>query len=263
MKPSRALARLAVAAVTTLALTGCIKLDMALDVNADNTVDGTMVFAVSKQLSELPGFDADQLAGQGPLDTPGAGDVTTKPYDDGTWVGTEMEFTDVPLSEFGGSDGGDDLAIVRDGDQFRVSGTMDLSGDDAGAGTEGLDMAALTSSAEIRISLTFPGDVVSANGAVDGRTVTWTPGFGETVDLQAVANAQGGGSSTTWLVAGALLVGLLAVGGFLLTAMRRKNVPAPVPAGSIVPGAPVPGAPVAADELVTAPVADGLQPPQG
>lgn len=268
MKPSRVLARIAVASVAVLSLTGCIKLDMNLDVQADNTVDGTMVFAVSKQLSELPGFNADDLGG--PLESPAAGKVTSKPYDDGTWVGTEMQFTDVPLAEFGNAEGGDDLTITRVGDQFKVSGSLDMSGDDTATPTEGFDPAALGGSAEIRIRLTFPGEVVSANGTVDGNSVTWTPKFGETLDIAAVANAEPSGSSTTWLLVGGLLVGLLVVGGFLVATMRRRESAAPVPPGSIVPGAElvdatVPTGPVpAGDPVDGGPEADAApQQPHG
>lgn len=250
MKPSRALARLAVVSVAVLALTGCVKLDMDLDVQADNTVDGTMVFAVSKDLTELPGFNADDLSG--PLESPAAGKITSKPYDDGTWVGTQMDFADVPLSEFGDATNGDDLKITREGDQFTVSGTLNMAGDDTGTTTAGFDPATLGVNAEIRIRLTFPGAVVSANGTVDGNSVTWTPKFGETVDITAVANAEPSGSSSTWLVAGGLLVGLLAVGGFLLAAMRRRDSAAPVPPGSVVPGAELVGA-----TLSAGPVAPG------
>lgn len=236
---SRVLPRAAVAAVAALALSGCIKMDMDLGVQSDNTVDGTVIFGVSKQLAALPGFDANDL-NSGPVESPKAGHVTTKKYDDGTWVGTQMDFTDVPLSEFGASQAGD-LSITREGDEFKVSGSMDLSEDSSGEDPSGMDMAALASSAEIRLRLTFPGEVVSSNGTVDGNSVTWTPKFGEKAEITAVAKATGGGSSMTWLLVGGLLAALALVGGFLFVTMRRKGTAStPVPEGSIVPGLPAP-----------------------
>ena len=63
--------------------------------------------------------------------------------------------------------------------------------------------------------------VVSANGRVDGRTVTWTPKFGERVDLAAVAE-DGGGPGLGWP---ALVLGLLALGvlGALALALRSRR----------------------------------------
>ena len=42
---------------------------------------------------------------------------------------------------------------------------------------------------EFQISITFPGEVKSATGAVDGNTVTWEPKIGENTRIEAVASA--------------------------------------------------------------------------
>lgn len=230
----RTLPRVAVVGALALALTGCVKLDLDLDVRSDDTVDGTVVLGFSKQLAGLPGLDAGDLTSDGPIDIPDQGRVTTERYDDGDFVGTRFGFTDVPLAEFGDRDRADDLRIVRDGDQFRVSGTLDLGADNAPRDTGGLGLDRLASGAEIRIRLTFPGDVVSANGTVDGRSVTWSPEFGETVELEAVAGATGRGSTSTLLLATGLLVGLALVAGFLYSVTRGTAgapVEPPVPDG--------------------------------
>jgi len=241
----RMLGRAAAAGVLALALTGCVKLDMDLAVQSDDTVDGSVVFGLSKSLAGLPGVNPGDLTGA-PIDKPEQGKVTTKKYDDGDFLGTQMDFTDVPLSEFGKSSGGDDLTIKREGDQFTVSGVLDLSGQDTGTDTSGMDLAALASSAKIRVRIAFPGEVVSANGAVDGNAVTWTPKFGEKVEIRAVAKAKDGGFPlSTALIAGGLLVGLVAVGGFLILSMRRRgSTPVAPPVDGFVPAAALVGGPV-------------------
>ena len=97
MRIARAWGRsLATVAVLTLVLTGCLKLDMALTVSPDDTVDGQIVFAVNKELLELTGQSVDDLLGDTtvPSDVEGA---TQEPYEDDTFVGTRVTFDSVPL----------------------------------------------------------------------------------------------------------------------------------------------------------------------
>ena len=51
----------------------------------------------------------------------------------------------------------------------------------------------LTANAEIRIKMTFPGEVTETNGTKDGSSVTWEPKLGQTADLTATAKDSGGG----------------------------------------------------------------------
>ncbi len=270
MRPLRA-ARVAVlAAVTALALSGCIKLDMDLAVSSDDTVNGAVIFAIDDSFADLPGVDPkDLFEGTSPVDQPSAGSVREEPYEADGKVGTRLVFEDVPIEEFSQGEGEDALRITRQGETYVVTGSLDLTGDETAGGADGtdgtdgeappVDLGAITD-AEVRVAITFPGAVISSNGAVDGNTVVWEPAFGEVVEIQAVAER---GSTFPWslVVAGALIAGLLLVGGFLAVSMRRgKAAPAAaLPEGSIVPGAamepagevpaPTDGAPAPADEV--------------
>lgn len=242
--------RIAVVAVLALALSGCVKLDMNLAVQPDNTVDGAVVLAVDKKLQGMAGGNLSDLLNQGTTTQPAQGQVSQQPYDDGTYAGTQMNFTGVPISQFQSGSNGNDLSITRDGDTFRVSGTLDMStaGGTSGGSSGGssasaapIDLSALGASPQLRVRLTFPGDVLSANGVVDGRTVTWTPKAGEKIALQAVASATPASSAGMWLVVGGLVAGLALMGGLLVMTMRRRPTApaaAEVPAGSILPGLP-------------------------
>ena len=88
---------------------------------------------------------------------------------------------------------------MRTGDTYEVDGVMDLSTEDADLQgnpfeeqiTEAFDTA------QLRIAITFPGEVLETNGQVEGTTVTWEPVFGERNVLTAVASASGEGASDT------------------------------------------------------------------
>ena len=195
--------------VAALALTGCVKLDEDLTINADNTVDGTVTVAFNKAMLDMMGATADDALGETGGMLEGA-DVNVEAYDDGTFVGQTYTLDGAPLDQLNGGDS--DMQIVRDGDEFHVTGTLDLSDS-----TVGGDVSVPTDGFEVRIALTFPGEIVSSTGEVDGNTVTWTPELGDVVDFETVAKAEGGGGAG----AGA---GLLAAGGLGLTALAAGGV---------------------------------------
>ncbi len=76
--------------------------------------------------------------------------------------------------------------------------------------------------AEITIRLTFPGEVRSANGHVDGHTVTWRSKMGESTEIRAVASGVDASSSpVVWIAIGAGV--LVAVAASLLVLSRRRS----------------------------------------
>jgi hypothetical protein len=242
MKRKVSVAVKALAAVAmALLLSSCIKLNMDLTVSSDNTVSGTVIFAVDKQLLEATGQTADQVMGENPFASPGAEGMTSSSYDDGKYVGQKVTFDAVPITQFSGA-GAEDLKIVREGDEFKVSGVLDLSGttgETGGSGSDGIAQQAL-GTADVRITMAFPGDVISSNGTIDGNTVTWVPKVGERTEIQAVASAIPSSSSFPWLwiaIGGAAVVVLLAI--VLWVAARRrgkKGGEVPVAVGSVATG---------------------------
>lgn len=203
--------------LATAGLTGCLKMDMQLNLQSDDTIDGSLVFAVSQELADLMQTSGETMAqemqdGMVGLD---GGDVTSEPYDDGTFVGSTTTFEGEPLNAFSGenataaseSTGDENITIVREGDEFVVSGAFDLSveGMDVGS-TPDPESAAMMEGMDIRIAITFPGEVTdySDTGELDGTTVTWTPKYGERVEITArgsavegQGNITGGGDDTS------------------------------------------------------------------
>ena len=212
-----------------------------------------------------------------PSDVEGA---TQEPYEDETFVGTRVTFDSVPLERIQEGSDPDSLSIERVGDRFEVSGVLDLGTQEADLQgnpfedqiTEAFDTA------ELKIAVTFPGEIIETNGRVDGTTVTWEPSIGERTELTAVASANGDGAeaaggddggaeaaaagetsgSAAWLWGLIALVVVAALIG-LFVVLRRRGKSGPIPAvgdagATPIPPAPVPPASPAGD--VTEPLGD-------
>jgi hypothetical protein len=176
----------------TFLLTGCIKFDVALEINKDATVSGSMIFAISDSLAGLDDGNSneDNLVEQS-INTEAEG-VTTSEYKEGGFTGTKYTFDRVPFEEFNKSGAGDEdsLKLIRDGNRLTVKGILDFSSEETSQDTEefalGEDFAeSLLSGIDLNISIKFPVRVLESTGTIseDGRTVTWKPKWGEKVDL--------------------------------------------------------------------------------
>ncbi|WP_121251679.1 LppM family (lipo)protein [Nocardioides ferulae] len=235
--------------VLLFVLSGCFKLDMDMEVHEDDTVGGTMVVAMEKSVMDMFG-----AMGEGEMDMSEMFDTGDLPegasaedYEEDGFVGQRITFDDVSLDEFAQTTSEDEsgqLSIERDGDVFRVSGVfdMDMSEEEA----EMFGAADMMADAEIRVRLSFPGEVTESNGEVDGNTVTWTPEPGESTELTAVAEAEGGGSGGSGLVVGLVVGGLVllaAVAVLVVVLLRRRSTPPspPGPSGPPPAGPPAPG----------------------
>src|SRR4029077_12346679 len=192
--------RTAAACLLVVLMTGCIKLNMDLQLRSDDTVNGSVIFALNKQILQLTGKSFDDLTG-GQSVVPSGVPVQSADYEDDQYSGKEYTFEGVPISRFSGDASDGSLSIVHQGDTFVVNGSIDFSTAD----TSQLPNAdQLLSSAELSIAITFPGAVQSASsaGVISGNTVTWTPKFGQKNDIQAVGSAisSGGGSTLLWIL---------------------------------------------------------------
>lgn len=174
---------LAGAVLVTLALSGCVRLDLQTTLTDHDTADGTLVIAMADDAAALLGGDPadvwaeykDQVVGDVP-DT-----VTEEPYTEDGYTGSRYVFDDEPVATLAKiSDG--DLEVAREGDEYVVSGVLDLS-----KRVEGIEDApeGLLGSVEATVAVTFPGPVTEADGAIDGSTVTWRPDAAQATSLSA------------------------------------------------------------------------------
>lgn len=235
----RIVGRVVAVGLLAVLMSACLKLDMNLNVSSDNTVSGSVIFAVEKSLLELSGQSFDDILGStAPLPSDAQG-VTVKDYEDDQFAGKEYTFDSVPLAQFSGDSSGQ-LSITREGDVFHVSGTLDLSsvGATGPSGLSGFDPGQFLEGAELKIRITFPGEVTSSNGEVSGNSVTWVPVIGESLDLQATADATGSGSGS-----GSNLMMLLIIGGVVVVVavvigvvVSQRRKPAAATAGPAMDG---------------------------
>jgi hypothetical protein len=288
----RMAARLGAFVALALLLTGCIKLNMNLVLNSNDTVSGRVQFGVQKELLELTGQSAEDLLGDVPLpsDAPG---VTTEPFEDEEYAGQQFNFESVPIERFNqgvavatgatglsGVPDSDQLSITREGDTFVVAGVLDLSGGSVTGVTNpfGGSGAELLESADIRISITFPGDVIEANGQIDGNTVTYVPRFGDRLEIDATgsalddgdaeAAADGDDGSNLMLILIVVgVVALIAIALFLILRSRRGGGGGDAGFGEAPPpttpetATPPPGAPTDAPPPAPAPPMPPAAPP--
>ena len=222
--------------LVAVGLSGCLKVDMQLDLQSDDTVDGSMVFAISSAVAELAGESPESIAEsmqEDAFDLGEGGTTRTEPYDDGDFIGTTTYFEGKALAEF---DDPESVSIVHDGDDFVVSGAFDLS-----EATEGGEMMpGLTEGLDIRIAITFPGAVSSHNGTLDGNTVSWQAVPGERLELEARGSAiEGGGGSLPLPLLIGIGLGLLILIGLILFLVLRSRKGAP--AGAAATAYPVAG----------------------
>jgi hypothetical protein len=241
MRRHRSLARPLRLALFGLAMsvvgTGCLKLDVDVAVREDDTVDGTAVLGIAKQVAE--GLEGD-ITSQADTFT-GTEGLTAEAWEDENFVGTQVTLDALTFDGFRsfgdgltgatGSDGTGGMQVVREGDTFRFTATLDFSdGELTSDGGDGPDLGFLFGEADLRVRVTFPGEVLEADDAarIDGTTVTWVPEFGERLEIFAVASAvPGGGAGGGFPIAlvgiGLVLIGVVGLIAFVLLRRRRSD----------------------------------------
>ena len=185
--------------VLVLILSGCIKLDMDMKINKNETIDGSAVFAFSKAILEGMGQTKDDMVKEIKKDwkdlPKGAkGEI----YDKDGYIGQKVVFKNMPASEFskaastaGGTSptgGADQLTLVKEAGNWKFNGTMDMTADLGGTGNSG-DMSKLMKGMKVKIKLTFPGKILKhdKDGKVKDKSITWEPVAGKKYVMMAIA----------------------------------------------------------------------------
>lgn len=197
MKKMTAVAATAAIAVS---LSGCMRMHTDLTLSSDDTVSGSIVMAVEDQAITDSGMTTDEFwemyGSDMGEDMPE--NVVEADYAEDGFTGKEYTFDELPLEEFEGTE--DSLTIAREGDEYVVSGNLDLAeeaGLDTGEDVEGMEdymaeMETMMETLDIQFMVTFPGEVTEATGEIDGSTVTWTAVYGEALEISARGPVDGG-----------------------------------------------------------------------
>jgi hypothetical protein len=220
---------------SALLLTGCMRLNMSLTVNADDTIDGQLLLTAEKSILTTNGRTPQQgfadLRKNIPAMPPGPEEV----YEDAERYGTLIRYDHTPLSQFNS----ESIKLVETGGTYRFTLPLDptLYGNAAPSATP-QSRDTFMKAMEFEIQVTFPGTVVDSNGTEVGRTVTWQIKAGQdkpeqlfaTSDIPSSAPASpagGGHSGLPWLliIAGAAIVAVAAVAVVAVFLLMRHSGP--------------------------------------
>jgi hypothetical protein len=220
----RILPRFLALGLLVLALAGCVRFQADLTLTPQDTVSGSIVVAViltddTDETREGTATAATQIATSllGNLATTSG--VTTTDYEQDGYLGQRLDFVNVPLNAFSGTDPGA-LHFERDGDEFVFSGAIDFTGESGEVeGTPGAE-----DDGNLTVKVTFPGTVTETDGTVQGTTVSWSTAVDQRLEMNArgAATAPGLPIGIIIGIAAAVLVVIAAVVGFLLLRARRK-----------------------------------------
>lgn len=254
MAPSmrKRLARSVIAVLALVCLAGCFRYRVEGTIGADGLVSGSVVIGYDREfVKQQPGLgiytDLSKFVRVNAASV-SRGTASVQPMDAGQFRGFQITFSKVALADFvqlmrheavgAGETGGVDYRLSRQGDVFVFDARVLSEEGQIPIPRDAFEKA------ELVVSLTFPGPVVSSNGTVSGQTVTWRPNVADLPRLTATAKAapakvaeptdegtrpgttkesrSGGNGVRTALVAGS--VGLLAAGAAgVWLALRRRS----------------------------------------
>ncbi len=153
------------AVVVALALTGCTKVSVDLELHEDHTASGSYVVAIASDADGVLGLDTETLFNEAlgrPINAFDSAIVSV--YSQGGYEGYLIEFEDRPFDEVSRDLRGMTIKKTEDEEYVvRAAGRDSLSG----------EYSEWFSRSEATLTVTFPGEVLQTNGIVDGTTVTW------------------------------------------------------------------------------------------
>lgn len=249
--PRRAFTAASALLATALLLTGCVRTDAELTIDGrTDVVEGTITLLAPLKEDTTQGHEqaASEVLAVENVAFPSlrhmAGVKAAPLSEDGAY-GTRYTLRRVPIADLTLGAQGEDAGpfIQRVGDTFQVFATIDAPAQpgvtpaeegadgEGGEGGELADIDAAATAATIRVSLTFPGQVIDVGGSsalatIDGRTVTWEAPWDEAIVLEATAGATAA-AAPSWIWAGLLwalaAIVVLAILGLLTVWWRSRN----------------------------------------
>jgi hypothetical protein len=154
---------------------GCVRVRASMTISPDDRVSGTITAASKPRNGDDKGV---QFNGGG---LPFSEKVAISDYSKDGYVGSQAVFSDLTFAELpqlanmNHDAAGVDISLRRAGDSVILEGRADLT-------------ALTDQSADVSLSVSFPGDVTSTNGdQVDSQVVEWKlkPGVVTTMTAQA------------------------------------------------------------------------------
>jgi hypothetical protein len=194
--------------------TGCVRIRASINISPDDRVSGTIT------ASSKPRNDADKGPQFNGGSLPFSEKVAISDYSSDGYVGSQAVFSDLTFAELpqlasmNHDAAGVDLSLRRAGDSVILEGRADLT-------------SLTDASADVSLSISFPGDVTSTNGdQLDSQVVEWKlkPGVVSTMTAQARytdPSARSFSGAAIWMALAAMLVA--AVIGTLAWVSRDRS----------------------------------------
>lgn len=258
------------------ALSGCLEVEMKLDVDESGTADLVVSMLVDTEVlaelagamgQEIPGFDqltGEELLGElgqdgdpcaGLVDSTGTYETQAESVERGALKGVQCSVQDVPVSELTDLGDGAATSITQAGGittaRLTFADVDSMSGDMGDLESMGLPAMSFEEMFKISFVMTAPGGVARHNGtSVDGNTVTWviTPDAEFVEGGDAVMEAEwstaiagggsGGGGSNTVLIIVIVAAALVVLAAVVLIARRRRSAPATAAVPGSMPATP-------------------------
>ncbi|MEV7605600.1 hypothetical protein AB0N65_09190 [Paenarthrobacter sp. NPDC089322] len=221
-----------------VALTGCFKLNMAVKVNNEHSVDYEVVYAIQKSVLGDKSFDEfmeSNGSGDQEMDIPEG--ATVLDYEDDKYKGKRITASNLDPARLAESSSSESpFELKKDGNYYVIT----MGGI---AGSESADPAAAGMAKSIfdeaSVKFTFPGKVVEAKGAaIDGNTATFDMLSVSDTTVQAKAEASAGIPPwIIWILVAVLVIAAALVLLFVLL-RKRSAQQSPAPAGAAPYGQP-------------------------
>ncbi|RPF23249.1 hypothetical protein EDD34_3934 [Myceligenerans xiligouense] len=248
----------AAAVVLTLALSGCVRMGLELELAPDDVARPSLVLGVEDQVLENTGRSAEDfidtmVRGNDPADTA----VRVEDWAADGYTGERYVYGEVNTQQIGEATSLP-VNVVREGDEYVVTGTLDLTAEGLG-----LNGQASLDDIDFAVDISFPGPVTESNGVISGNRVHWDPPLGAPYEIHArgaavdpavpsptpdAGTTAPAGTTTSgvpdWLVAvlgvgGLVILLLLAIVVWQALRVRKRDDAAP-PGGPAPYGQPYP-----------------------
>jgi len=201
----RQLAAIGLFAVVLLAVSGCMRLNLAIDLHENDMASMQVDMAFQDEAIQSLGYTPEEFWAEAEAELTGdmPEGATIERYPEAGWTGARINIANTPITELGEFEdaGVNGLTITRDGNFYVFQAMSGLAEEmesvigEVPAGVEDVQMT---------LALTCPGAVVESNGAITGNRVVWDlTQFSSAQTLTARCEAAGGG------------IGAIASGGFL------------------------------------------------
>lgn len=157
---------------------------LELELAPDDVARPNLVLGVEDQVLENTGQSAEDfidtlVRGNDPADTA----VRVEDWAADGYTGERYVYGEVNISQVGTATSLP-VNVVREGDEYVVSGTLDLTADGLGLGG-----GASLDDIDVVVDIAFPGPVTESNGTIDGNTVRWDPPLGGQYEIHARGSA--------------------------------------------------------------------------